>query len=189
MFKRSIAAAVTALFLIAPMVHAGYQITPKSVSVPLKAMNFATGTWTYNNSSGIEFQSKGAADETSVITAPIHLPRRTDQTGVRINSIDVYYRNTTADLDAAPSATLHRLNLKAVSGAGTDNDATAITTTNNGVVTAAATDRKMTFTVSSPAFDYSSTQTQDYVFTLTLNAGATSAIRVYRVVVNYDTIE
>lgn len=160
--------------------------------VSVRSFNFATGTWTYSANSGIPFYSKGAADETAVVTVPIKLPVMRGEVGVQLDKIEIPLRIATADLDAVLAGVLTRCNhYKAVTAAGTNIDTTAVTITETGTaVTNAATDRLYTATVSSPAFSYDGTVTAvSWELQLTINAGATSAIRVYDALVYYTSAQ
>lgn len=183
-------AAVVFMSCLAPMANAQHTVVEKQLPISVKQMNFATGTWTFNNSSGLVFMSKGAADETSTVTIPVHIPRSTAQFGTKLKSVKVPIRVATADLDAAATADIHRIDMDAVvSGATGDAAAVAITETDNGVVTADANDRLFTVTITSPDWDYSTEATATYVVTLTLNAATTSAIRVYDAYAVYDELQ
>ncbi len=160
--------------------------------ISCKVFNFATGTWTYAANSGNPYFSKGAADETAVVTIPILLPLMRGEVGVQLDKIEVPLRIATADLDAVVAGTLTQANYyKAVAAAGTNMDTTAVTITETGAqVTAAATDRLYTATISSPALTYTSTVTAvGWQLSLSLNAGATSAIRVYDALAYYTSAQ
>lgn len=161
----------------------------RQLPISIKKMDFATGTWTFNQSSGVVFMSKSAADETSTITIPIHIPRRNDQYGARLKEIKFPYRATTANLDAVPSVTLYRNEFDlVVAGATGDAAATAVTTTNDGVVTANAKDRLLTITVSSPEWDFSTESLATYTLVLGFNCGATTVLRAYSAFAIYDEL-
>ena len=159
-----------------------------SQAVPHEAMGFVTGTWSATYSSGISFRGKTAAAETTTVHIPIELERRADAYGVRIKSVELHYRATTADLSGAPTAVLYRQNLDAVAGAGTDITASTITTTFDGVVTSAATDRLATVTVSSPNADLSTKTKASYLLSISMPCAAGTVLRVYKAVVYFDQI-
>lgn len=160
--------------------------------ISCKQFNFATGTWTYAANSGNPYFAKTATDETSTVTIPIMLPFMSNEFGVKLKSIKVPLRITTADLDAVVAGTLTRTNYyKAVAAAGTNMDTTAVTITETGTaVTAAATDRLYTATISSADWVYSSTITVvGYQLNISLNAGASTIIRVYDAIAVYDSLQ
>lgn len=169
---------------------ADFKTTEVVLPVSCKVMNFATGTWTYAANSGIPYVAKTATDETSTVTIPIMLPQQSTELGVKLKAIKLPMRITTADLDAVIAGTLYRTNsYLAVAAAGTDQTATSITITETGAqVTAAATDRLYTATVTTPEWSYTSTRTFcGYQLSLSLNAAASTVIRVYDAYVVYDT--
>lgn len=137
------------------------------------------------------YQLKTAADETSVVSIPIAVPALSGEFGAKIKAIKVPLRIITANLDAVVAGSLYRVNdYLAVAAAGVDITATAVTITETGTaVTAAATDRLYTATVSSPAFDYTSTITRaHYQLDISLNCAATTVVRAYGATVVYDCV-
>lgn len=168
------------------------QIREKTVTVPLKTMDFNTGTWTYSTNSGIPKYSKAAAAETTVVTIPLNVPKEDIQYGFKLKSIKIPVRATTTDLTSAPTFTLYQTNkYKAVVGAGTNIDATSLTTSNDAVVTAAATDRLWTVTVSTQAFENLTGAVNDYAYTLTASipCAAGTVLTVYEPTLVYETAE
>ncbi len=171
---------------------ADYMLHQMILPVSCRMFNFATGTWTYSANSGNPFYSKGAADETATVTIPIKLPLLRGEVGVQLDKIELGIRIATADLDAVLAGTLTQANhYKAVAAAGVNMDTTAVTITETGAsVTNAATDRLYTATVSSPALTYTSTVTAvSWELQLVINAGATSAIRVYDALAYYTSAQ
>jgi hypothetical protein len=165
------------------------ETTQRVQSIPLKTLNFATGTWTYTQSTGATYYLKTATAETSVVTIPIDIPRRADQFGVKLLSIKLPIRVITADLTAAPTIALYRQDYDLVnSTANGDAVFTAITTTNNGVVTADSNDRLLTVAVTAPDWDYSTQTLAHYVLNVSFAAAATSVIRVYCPFVTYEAL-
>lgn len=157
--------------------------------VSLKDLNIATGTWTYTNTSGLLYMLKTAADETSVITFMLPFARRSDQFGVKLKSVEIPLRVITADLDAAPTAVIYRNDFDLVVAGATGDAATVtIPTTDNGVVTADSNDRMLTITVTSPDWDFTTEAKCNYTCSLSLNCAATTVVRIYPPVVNYEAI-
>lgn len=156
--------------------------------VSVTSMTFTTGTWTYSSNTGIPKQTKTATDETSTINIPLNFPSVDGELGSRITKVEIPVRITTANLDAAPGLVLYRRNMLAVAGAGTDLTASTVTTTDDGVVTAAATDRLWTVTVTTPAWDYTTEDKASYNLLATVNAGASTVVIVYDALVYYDLI-
>jgi hypothetical protein len=147
--------------------------------IPTTNMIFATGTWSDTASSGITYKGKTTANTTSVVSVLITPPRLDDQFGTKLEEIVFNYRAATQALDAAPTCTLYRVALDTVAGASDDIDATALTITHDGVATVDSNDRKLTVTISDPAYDYSTESRCYYQLDVTLNAGTSTALRVY----------
>ncbi len=167
--------------------------TTQEIQLPVscKTFNFATGTWTYSANSGIPFLSKSAADETSTVTIPVMLPFMSGQFGVKLKAIKVPIRIATANLDAVIAGTLFRTNYYlAATGGGVDMTATSVSITETGAeVTAAATDRLYTVTISNPDWVHTSTvNLVGYQLSLVLNAATTSAIRVYDAIAVFEVL-
>jgi hypothetical protein len=157
--------------------------------IPHQKMTFTTGTWTDTFSGGRSSNVKTAGDTTSTVDIPIDLPRRSGEHGVKLTSLQVAYRCTTAALDAAPSLVLYRQEYDLVTAAA-DGDVVAATvaTTGDGVVAADAQDRIVTFTVDEPDWDYSTEGSCTYFARLTLDAGASSVVSVLGAFVNYNEL-
>lgn len=161
-----------------------YISVPTDRYIPSTALQFTTGTWTQTNSGNLLFALKTAAAETSVVALPLSITRRSGFNGVVLTSVTWLYRCTTADLTAAPTATIHRIDASNVtSGATTTLTPVQLTTTTSGVVTASANDRSLTTSVATPAADGTNTGVH-YLAQLTLAAAAGSVIRVYGAVLN-----
>lgn len=152
-------------------------------TVPLKAITTSTGTWATPFSSGIQYLSKSAASETTTVFIPIEPPRRSDMSGVQINTINVPIRVATDSLTSAITATLFRINDNAAIASGTGNVvATALTTTDNASTLGTgidADDRLLTVTVSTPSLDYSVDDAITYSLVLTVVALTATSLRVY----------
>jgi hypothetical protein len=164
---------------------------PKVHYVGPGAFKCTTGTWTLTSSSGKLYQAKSAADETPVVSIPIGLPYLVGEFGPKLTKIEVPLRITTADLDAVIAGSLYQVNdYKAVAAAGTNIDTTAITITETGTaVTAAATDRLYTATVTTPAYPLTSTITVvHYQLDLSINCAAGTVLWVYGANVYYTDI-
>jgi hypothetical protein len=163
------------------------------ISLPLSVKSFGltTGTWTLTQSnSGIPKASKSAADETTTISIPIVIPRLSGEFGVRLKKILLPYKATTANFDAVPVTNLYKTNLyKATSGAAANVDATAVSVSNDGVVTASANDRLLTITVSAPDFDYATGVTHvNYNLDVVLDCAAGTVLTVYDAIAVYDDL-
>lgn len=160
---------------------------PGTVTTPLKKevgignMFVSTGTWTRVTNAGLPYYSKAAAAETSKVVIPIPATNGAAENGLYLTSIDVPIRVATANLVSVPTATLYRRKTSlAVAAAGVNMVASSITGTSTGAkLTAAATDRLLTFSVTTPAYDYSTDAKCTYNLELKFNAATTSAIRVY----------
>lgn len=164
-----------------------------SYLVPLKDINATVGTWALTLASNILSLDKSAADNTSVLHIPVNVPRRADFYGVQITGVNVFAVVTTADLDAAPTLVLSRQDydlVDATASATSAVSATTIATTAGAgvVVTADANDRLWSFAVDSPAADYGTEVKCDYHAVLTINAAATSVVKIYGVEVTYKDL-
>lgn len=165
------------------------QAKTTQVAVSLKDLNIATGTWTYTNTSGLVYMLKTAGDETSVITYTLPIPRHAGQFGVKVKKIYNLIRVITADLDAAPTSVIYRNDFDlVVAGASGDVTTATVATTDDGVVTADANDRLLTTTITAPDWDYGTEAQCNYTHSLTLNCGATTVVRIYPPVVEYDEL-
>lgn len=163
----------------------------KKIYIPPSNYKITTGTWTLTSSSGIMYQLKTATAETSVISIPIPMPYLAGEFGARLTSINVPLRITTADLSGVASGALYLVNdYKAVAAAGTNIDTTAVTITETGTaVTAAATDRLYTATISSTAFFITSTVTEGhYQLELSLPCASTTVVRAYGATAIFDDL-
>lgn len=153
------------------------------------AATIVTGTWTPTFSSGSSFSLKTATAETSNIYIPLSLERNSRFRGVRLKSIDLYVRITTADLSSAPTLTLFRRDYDAVV-AGATGDATVVTvpTTNNAVVTADANDRLWTVTVTNPEWDLDTEAEATYMLQVTLPCAASTVVRFYHATAVFEQL-
>lgn len=157
------------------------------VPINIGAMMTSGGTYALRINAGIPYLSKTAADDTTGIYIPIPIPSVDGQHGAKLKSIEVPIRVSGQNLDATPSVNLYRRNMLAVAAAGTNLTASAITgTTTGATLTAAATDRLITFTVTDPALDYDTEDKASYCLRLGVNAGATSALRVYEALAYFE---
>lgn len=166
----------------------GIVTTPYKKELPVGSMFTSTGTWTRVTNSGLPYYSHGAAAETTKVVIPIPAPSGSAETGLQLTSIDVPVRVATANLVSVPTATLYRRKSSlAVAAAGTNMVASSVTGTVTGAkLTAAATDRLLTFTVTTPAFDYATDSKMTYNLELKFNCATTSAVRVYDAIAYYS---
>ena len=159
-------------------------------SVASEAIKATVGTWTTTNASGVISLNKSAADNTSVLMIPCTPNRLADFYGVKITGLKIIAEVSTADLDAAPTLVLYRQNMSAVDATASATSlvtaTTIATTAGAGVVeTADAQQRLWEFTVDSPAADYDTQALCDYNAVLTIDAGETSVVKIFGVIVNY----
>lgn len=138
------------------------------------------GTWTKTRlSEGLNVLRHTAADNTSVLSIDITEElRAASSKGFKLATIDVFFTNGTADLDAH-SATLDSVTFNATTVAPT---VTSIPITGALVVGQNANVQKSTLTVTTPAF---LTAEDKLVLELTVNAAATSAFDFYGIRLNY----
>lgn len=157
-----------------------------TVNIPVTTMKFTTGTWTTSTTSGILSATKTATAETAVVSIPICVPRRDGEIGMKLNSIDVPLRITTADLAGVLAGTLYRVNQNAVNTPGTNITASTLTITETGTsVTANAADRLYTATISIPAYDFTTQDECYYQLDLSINAASTTVVKVYSAVAKF----
>lgn len=139
------------------------------------------GTWTMTRTAqALNVLRHTAADDTSVLAIDITEPlRSTASKGLSLATIDVFWENATADLDAH-SATLDGVTFNATT---VDPTVTSMPITGTLAVGQHANVQKATLTVTTPAF----LTTQDkVVLEITVNAGATSAYDFHGVRLNFS---
>jgi len=158
------------------------------MKIPCKNFVTSGGTFTAVAGTGIPYLSKTAANTTSMIAIPIPILQGHESgQGVKLKSVEIPIRLATANADSAPTVTLYRQNMLAVAGASADITASALTTTLTGAtVTADANDRLLTCTVDSPALDYDTEDKAGYVANLRINAGTSTALRVYDAIAYFE---
>jgi hypothetical protein len=153
--------------------------------IPIGEMFASTGTWSTITNSGVPYLSKAAAAHTTKVMIPVPALGQSGLGGRALTKVEVPVRVATAALVSTPTATLYRRNNAAVAAAGTDMAASTVTTSKTGLTTtAAATDRKITVTVSTPALD--TTNNYSYFLQLTFNTATTTALRVYDAIAFYQ---
>lgn len=151
----------------------------RRIKVPLRDLNYTVGTWTLTLASNLLTADKTAADNTSVIHIPfpIDYATSTDVDGAnsswRVKSLEVKMTNGTADLDAAPTLTINKVTHVAAS----IDTAAAVTTSTTGNAVGRVS-QVLTTTVTTPEWVQNGV---GYNAVLTINAGATSAVKIERV--------
>jgi hypothetical protein len=132
-------------------------------------INYSAGTWTTTRvARGDYVKRKTAADDTTIIGIDItEAIRTTASKGFKLNSFDVIFRNTTADLDAH-SVTLDKI---------TYTDSAVVTTTSVALTGTLGTGQDAdpqidNVTIDTPAFNV--TDDSKYVLEITVNAAAGS---------------
>lgn len=169
----------------------GHKLYTHTLQIPVSTFSATVGTWAVNLNSGLVCLDKTDGDDTSVVGIPLPIPRRQDNVGVIIKKITIPARVDTADLDAAPTLVLYRNNFDGVvTGATADATTTTIAETAGAgvVVTADANDRLWEFTIDTPDIDLDDEALATYHALLTINAAATSGVRLYDAIVTYDSI-
>lgn len=143
------------------------------------------GTWTMGVASNVWTLNKTAADNTSVIKIPLKLEGNSSGLkGARIRSVDLWWSNGTANLDAL-SAALYKATLPAQAGT---LSASALTTSYDSGHDDASeritqAQHKMTLTVNAPEWVDDDV---DYYVELTVDAAAGSVVKFQGARVNYD---
>ncbi len=156
--------------------------------VAIGAVGTTTGTWTITRTGGRPRTVKTATAETATISIPIVGLGLSGELGNKVKQIKIPYRATTADLSGAITSTLYQTNAnKALAAAGVDIDTTTIPTTNDGVVTAAATDRMLTITVTNPAF--TSGALVGLVLDVAFPCAASTVLTIYEPYVIFDAAD
>jgi hypothetical protein len=147
-------------------------------------MTGTVGTWTMTQASHLWTLNKTAGDNTSIVKIPLKLPSNSKALkGAYLKSVDVWWINATADLDAL-SAEIYLVTLPAQAGtlaasaqsltydAGHDAAAERITQAVH----------KMTLTLDTPV--WLDDDNEAYV-ELTVDAATTSAVKLYGARANY----
>jgi hypothetical protein len=165
----------------------------KKYMIPLRDIHPTVATWAITLPSELMSFDKTGADNTSVLHIPLSIPRRTDFYGVRLEAINVYALIGTANLDAAPTLVLSRNDYDAVNATASSTSAvtkqTIATTASAGVVATFDADiRKLTWTIDSPAADHDTELSCSYHAALTLDAAASTVIKIYGVELVYKEL-
>lgn len=161
----------------------------KKQVIPVKSMITSVGTWTAYTNTGIPYilLATTASARTPTVSIPIEIDSTDGQHGVKLTSIEIPVRFGIANLATAPTLTLYRRNMLAVAGAGTNLSASSITGTKTGLTaTKATTDRLLTFTVTTPALDYTTEDKASYALQLWFSTGASTTVRIYDAIAYYD---
>lgn len=151
--------------------------TKMAFRVPLQSITTTVGTWAMAVASNIWTLNKTAGDNTSVLCIPVNPPQNSAAfAGSKITSIDVYYINATANLDAM-SAKIWKASLPA--SAGTLSTAEVASSSTFALTQA---QHKVTITPTTPFYLLN---TEDAYVELTVDSAAGSVIKLQAVVVNY----
>jgi hypothetical protein len=143
------------------------------------------GTWAMAVASNVWTLNKTAADNTSVVKIPLKLPANAAALkGARIKSVDMWFSIATAACDAV-SAVLYKSTFPAQAGS---LSAAAVTTTYDADHDMAAeryavAQHKMTLTVTTPEWV---DEDAEYFVELTVDAAATSVVKLQGARANYD---
>lgn len=168
---------------------AGESAVLRQVPVSLKELNIATGTWTHTNSSGLLYMLKTATAETSTVTFTLPIPRKGEQHGVKLKKVYLPLRVTTADLSGAATCAIYRNDFDLVIAGATGDVATAtVATTDTSTVTADANDRLWTINVTTPDWDYGTEAQAQYTCSVTLPCAASTVVRLYPPIVEYEEL-
>jgi len=152
--------------------------THMAYSVPLQLVTPTVGTWAMAVAANIWTLNKTAADNTSVLKIPLDVPQNSQvNAGAKISSIDIYYINATANLEAV-SAKIYKINLPAAGGVVAASEIASGVAGN--LLTQAQ--QKMTITPTAPFF---LTNAEKAFAELTIDAAAGSVIKIQAIVVNY----
>lgn len=145
--------------------------------VPLLSVVPTVGTWAMAVASNVWTLNKTAGDNTSVLKIPIEvLQNSIALAGAKINSIDFYYINATANLDAM-SAKIYKSTLPAQAGSFA---AAEIASAGTFILT--QTQNKVTLT---PTAAFYLLNTEEAFVELTVDAAAGSVVKLQAVVINY----
>lgn len=146
------------------------------------------GTFGFNGNSGIPYLSKTAGADTPALWFPLIAPSAHESgQGLKLKSIEIPIRATTQNFNTTPTFTIYRRNMLALSDASVDNTASTLPCTLTGAtVTANAKDRLLTISVTTPALDYDTEDKACYWGKLALDAGTSTALRIYDAIAYYE---
>ncbi len=158
--------------------------TQMSAFTPPEEATGTVGTWAMAVASHLWTLNKSAANDTSVVKIPLKLPANAAALkGALLKSIDIWWVNATADLDAL-SAEIYKATMPAQAG----TLATAAVTFTYDTGHDAAAERitqathKMTLTITTPVWV---DEDNEFYVELTVDAGASSAFKLYGARANY----
>jgi hypothetical protein len=158
--------------------------TQMSAFTPAEECTGTVGTWAMAVASNVWSLNKSAADNTSVVKIPLHLPANAAALkGALLKSVDIWWACGTGANDAV-SAALYK---QALPVDGTLSTAAAVTTTYDTGHDAAAErltldEHKMTLTLSTPEWV---DEDAVYYVELTIDAAATSVDKIFGARANY----
>ncbi len=158
--------------------------TAMSQLTPLKLVTTTVGTWAMTAASNLWTLNKSAADNTSVLHIPVCLPGNSAQLkGAYLKSINIWWNNATADLDAL-SAAIQKVSLPGQAGT---HSASALTFAYDADHDSAAKRitqalHKMTLTLDTPVWVDND---DDLYVELTVDAATTSVVKLIAARANY----
>ena len=151
--------------------------THMAVKTPLSDIVPTVGTWAFAIASNITTLNKTAGDNTSVLSIPILTPQNSQvNAGGKLVSVDIYYINATANLDAM-SAKVWKATLPAQAGTLSTAE---VPSTSTFVLT--QTQNKVTIEIDDPIYI---AEDEDVYVELTIDAAAASVVKLQAVVANY----
>jgi hypothetical protein len=156
-----------------------------SQKIPLSVITPTVGTWAMTVASNVWTLNKNAADDTSVLLIPIHLPQNSVALkGSKLASVDLWYSVGTAACDAV-DAVLQKITLPA-NGGSAPSVSTVTTSYDTGHDTAAeryaVAVHKLTLTITTPPW---MDDDEIYYVELTVNAAATSVVKLFAARANF----
>jgi len=153
------------------------QNTHMAVKTPLAVIVATIGTWAMAVAANLWTLNKTAGDNTSVLQIPILTPQNSqDRAGGLLQSVDIYYVNATANLDAM-SAKVYKAYLPAQ---GVAQSVVELPSTSTFTLTQAQ--HKVTITITTPVYV---AEDEDVYVELTIDAAATSVVKLQGAVSNY----
>jgi hypothetical protein len=146
--------------------------------IPLASITPTVGTWAMAVASNVWTLNKTAGDNTSILHIPLDPPQNSQAfAGAKVTSIELYYINATANLEAV-TAKIYKTTLPAAGGSCAA--AELASSVSGNLLTQAQ--QKMIITPTTPFYI---TEKENIAVELTIDAAAGSVVKIQGVVVNY----
>jgi hypothetical protein len=160
--------------------------THMSQFIPPSQIQKSAGTWTPTLSTHLVSDVRSAASAGFNLFIPIPVPSNSEyRAGSKLVSIDVLWKNATADLSNCATVSLKKQTLSAHGSAVTGADVAVTVDTNNDTEAKRVTqaDHKMTVTLDTPVYV---DDDEGYVLYIAITAATSSAFQLFGAVANYQ---